>query len=115
MNQEEFFDKLLQMWFATTNAEDRFWDYQEDNGLCTVLSVGHSDGSTIDVASGLFEQDADWITAVHGAFPELVNMFYAAVDEAERADRNRDSRECRIAELETEVAELKADLEGLIG
>jgi hypothetical protein len=108
------FDKLLQTRASTTNAEDRFWDYEKENGLCTILSVGLNDGSTIEIASGLFEQDADWITAVHGAFPELVNMFYEAVDEAERADRDRDSRECRIAELETEITELKADLEGLI-
>jgi hypothetical protein len=29
-------------------------------------------------------------------------------------DQDRDARECRIAELELEVMELKADLEGLI-
>jgi hypothetical protein len=115
MDQNEFFDKLLQMYYNTTNAEDRFWDYQEQHGLFNVVSVGSDDGASIDVASGLFENDADWITAVHGAFPELCKMFWAASDQADRADQNADSRECRIAELEVEVAELKADLEGLLG
>jgi hypothetical protein len=60
--------------------------------------------------------------------PELVRRALAAFDEAERVDQDRDSRECRIAELEialaeelanvahlqSQVVELEADLEGLI-
>jgi hypothetical protein len=38
-----------------------------------------------------------------------------AMDEAERADYRKDERECRIAELELELKELRADLEGLLG
>lgn len=131
MDDREFFDKLYQMWVKTTRAEDRFWDYQKDTwpGLFTIRSVGpDGENSVMTIAENLFEFDADWITAVHGCFPDLMRKLHYALDEADRADFDRDSRECRIAELEAEVAELKAalahelatvaelqsDLEGLI-
>jgi hypothetical protein len=60
------------------------------------------------------DEDADFITAIHGCFPDLIRTVLAALDEADRADFDKDSRECRIAELEAELAELRADLEGLI-
>lgn len=65
------------------------------------------------VASGLSEFDSDFISALHGCFPDLVTRLHDALDEADRADHNRDSRECRIAELESEVEELKRVVDGL--
>jgi hypothetical protein len=76
----------------------------------------------------MYKHDAEFITQVHSALPELVRRALAAFDEAERVDQDRDSRECRIAELEialaeelanvahlqSRVVELEADLEGLI-
>ena len=108
METQEFLDKLYQMWVNTTYAASRFWDYQEDvkQGLYTIGAVGE-DAERIDVAWGLFEPDADWITALHGAFPDLYRIVNEALDEADRLDLERDSRECRIAELETELKELK--------
>jgi hypothetical protein len=40
----------------------------------------------------------------------LIRGTREALDEAERADRQRDERECRIAELEIEVAALRKEL-----
>jgi len=113
METHDFFDKLYQMWSKTTYAKDRFWDYQEEaSGLHTIGAVGE-DGERLPVAWGLYGPDADWITAMHGCFPDLYRCLNMALDEADRADLDRDSRECRIAELEIEVAELKSVIDGL--
>jgi hypothetical protein len=99
MDEREFFDKMYQMWANTTGAQDRYWDYQKDGKdyFFNINAVGE-DGDGKFVASVL-----------------------AAMDEADRADFDKDSRECRIAELESALAEaqaglaeLRADLEGLI-
>lgn len=109
MEVHDFFDKLYQMWSKTTYAKDRYWDYQDDDkslGLFKIGAVGE-DGERAEVAWGLYEADADFITALHGCFPDLYRALNNALDEADRADFSRDSRECRIAELETELAELR--------
>lgn len=114
MEDREFFDELYRLWSKTTGAEKCYWDYRQlADGVCHIEAV-EQDGWGHPVANHLEDADADWITAVHGCFPDLVRRLYAALDEADRADYDRDSRECRIAELEAEVADLKADLEGLI-
>jgi chromosome segregation ATPase len=87
-------------------------------------------------------QDPEWCQMIFDAFPQIVRQYNTALDEADRADHSKDSRECRIAELEMELSEanyinsrlrnefaeelanvaelqsevetLKADLEGLI-
>lgn len=99
------------MWSKTTGAADRFWDYDTDRkgALADIRAVGE-DGSFSEVAWGLYEPDADWITAVHGCFPDLIRRIQTALDEADAADYRQDERECRIAELELEVAELKEEL-----
>jgi len=114
MEDREFFDTLYQMWAKTTHAKERFWDYQPDDlgGLCEIRAVSE-DGGLMSVASDLFESDADWITAVHGCFPDLVRRLHAALDEADEADFDRDSRECYIAELVMEVTDLKKVIDGL--
>ena len=119
MNERERVDELYQMWAKTTAAGNGEWDIEEDlqSKYVDVVSIDtdESIGFTMDRA------DAGFITAVHSAFPELVRLFHSALDEADRADHDKDARECRIAELEValaeelaHVAELKSDLEGLI-
>ncbi len=122
MDDREFFDKLYQMWSKTTGAKDRYWDYQKDGKdyFFNINAVGE-EGENKFVASVLLDEDADFITAIHGCFPDIIRTVLAAMDEADRADFDKDSRECRIAELESALAEaqaglaeLRADLEGLI-
>ena len=115
MDDRDFMDKLYQMWANTTGAKDRYWDYQKDGKdyFFNINAVGE-DGDGKFVASFLLDEDADFVTAIHGCFPDLIRTVLAALDEADRADFDKDARECRIAELEAELAELRADLEGLI-
>lgn len=114
MDDREFFDALYQLWRKTSGAEDTYWMYEwhKDRGVCYIESVAE-DESRKRLASYLAEADADFITAVHGCFGDLWRRLHAALDEADRADYERDSRECRIAELEGEVAHFKAIVDGL--
>lgn len=84
----------------------------DNSGRWNIFAVCEH-GSRKKVAAGMGEWDADFLTAVHGCVPDLVRRLHAALDEADRADYERDSRECRIAELEAEVADLKKVVDGL--
>lgn len=114
MDERELIDTLYSLWAKTTGAGNCYWDYEdvwEDSNLRAV----NPDGEMTFLGYTVEEHDADWVTAIHGAFPELVKRYHAALDYADRADNNTDSRECRIAELEMEIADLKEDLQGLVG
>lgn len=110
MEDRDFFDTLYQLWAKTSYAKERYWDYRSDDEAGQVITaVGENDERSY-VASVLTDEDADFITAVHGCLPDLVRRLHAALDEADAADYDRDSRECRIAELELEVDELREGL-----
>lgn len=113
---------MYQLWSKTTHAGDRYWDYQDNNDWIheyNVAAVGKDD-ERMYVGAFAAEADVDFVTAMHGCFPDLYRLVLSALDEADRADYGRDSRECRIAELEMalaqelmNVAELQSELEGL--
>ncbi|ASJ79555.1 hypothetical protein SEA_KALNOKY_45 [Mycobacterium phage Kalnoky] len=118
MEDREFFDLLYQQWSKTTGAQDTYWMTEEDTehyaggpGTWNVFSV-NKDGERKFIASFEREEDADFIAAMHGCLADLVRKLNDALDEADRADYDRDSRECRIAELELENAELRSKLNG---
>lgn len=115
MEDRDFFDELFQLWAKTTGADDRYWmpeAHFDNSGRFNVYAVAQDESRKL-VASGLSEHDADWLTALHGCFADLWRRMHAALDESDRADFDRDSRECRIAELEAEAGELRQTLEGL--
>lgn len=115
MDDREFFDRLFQLWKDTTGAEDRYWmpeAHFDQSGRFNVYAVAEDESRKL-VASGMTEVDSDWLTALHGCFADLWRRMHAALDEADRADYDRDSRECRIAELESEVNSLKGVVEKL--
>ena len=116
MDDNDFFDLLYAQWTKTTGAGDSYWMPEEDTehyaggpGTYNIWAV-NADQSKAPVWSFEYEDDADFITAIHGCFGDLVRQLHAALDEAERYNVNRDERECRIAELELENAELEAAL-----
>lgn len=116
MDDREFFDELYQQWSKTTGAEDRYWAVEEHfdkSGRFNIFAVSPTDQLAPRklVAVGLNERDADFLATLHAVLPDLVGRLHEAFDEADRADYDRDSRECRIAELETENTELR---EGLV-
>ncbi|AEJ95141.1 hypothetical protein MICROWOLF_44 [Mycobacterium phage Microwolf] len=118
MEDREFFDLLYQQWSKTTGAKDMFWmseEYKDGTGRWKVYAVhvgtDHQETRKLIASELHSEADADFIAAVHGCLADLTRRLNSALDEADRADYDRDSRECRIAELELENAELRAKLE----
>ncbi|BBY34930.1 hypothetical protein BST33_00155 [Mycolicibacter minnesotensis] len=111
MDDEEFFDVLYQGWSTTTGAENMFWSIVEHQDLDTdrrfSVDAIDQDKRAIRVAEGLTEDDAAFVTAIHGCFADLHRRLHVALDAAECFNVDRDERECRIAELELEVQELK--------
>lgn len=114
MDDRDFFDHLLQVWAKTTGADDCFWMpvRHEGKSVFYVEAVAEDESRT-RLASYMSEKDADFLTAIHGCLPDLVRRLHSALDEADRADYGRDSRECRIAELELEVQSLRKTIAGL--
>jgi chromosome segregation ATPase len=115
MEDTDFFDTLYQGWTKTTGAENTFWmpeEYteirdtpeggEEEVKLWAVVGVAQ-DQSRTDIANAMSEDDAAWITALHGCFADLIRRLHMAVDEAERFSVQRDEQEGRIAEVALEL------------
>lgn len=114
IEDRDFFDQLFQLWSKTTGAENKYWMPEEDeSGAHYWITAVGENGANNTIASLLSDEDADFITAVHGCLPDLVRRLHMALDEADRADYDRDERECRIFELELENQSLREELERL--
>lgn len=116
--EKEFFDELYQMWSKTTGARDRYWMPEEfDDGSHRFKIYGVADEVREIprklIATGLNERDAEFVAGMHGALPDLIRALLDATAESDRADYDRDSRECRIAELELELIEMKQIISNL--
>lgn len=115
MEDREFLDHIYQMWTKTTGASKCYWDYRAlADGVCHIEAV-EEDGWGHPVANHLEDADADWITAVHGCFPDLIRRITDALDEADRLDREMDAFQSRLAEAELRVMELEAELREVKG
>lgn len=92
----EFFSTLYQGWSKTTGAENTYWQPVEhdhlpaDNRHRFSVDAIDQDQGAVRVAAGLTEEDAAWITALHGCFADLTRRLHEAVDEAERFDCEKD-------------------------
>ena len=96
MRDRDFFDHLYMLFGRTTGAGERYWRPVESEHRIVAVGPDDEDG----VAAGVSAADMEWITAVHGCFPDLVRRLHEALDEADRLDRERDDLVARIIELE---------------
>lgn len=113
IDDKDFFDTLYTQFTKTTDAADRYWMPEEVEGHgYTIWTVGEGGGRT-EIGAFLFEADADFVTAVHGCFPDLVRRLHAALDEADRLDVDRDEREQEVFRLSVENEELKFELQSV--
>lgn len=111
MEDRDFFQLLYQTWSKTTWAKDAFWKYTEvEPGTYVIDAVSQERGEKF-VASLDRDEDADFITAVHGSLPDLIRCLLAALDEAERLDVLADQRTEQIAELVQEVEHYREQAE----
>lgn len=112
MEDREFFDLLYQHFAKTTEAKDSYWMYEEEaeplagGRVFNIFAVSSEEARTF-VGSVDGEEDADFITAVHGCFPDLVRRMHDALDESDRLDEDRDNQEVRIADLVCEIRDLE--------
>lgn len=116
MDDHEFFDLLYKQWSITTWASDSYWMPELDNehyaggpGTWNVFAVNDAQEKNF-VGSFEREEDADFITGIHGCLGDLVRRLHTALDAAERSDLDRDQQEGRIADLELEILGLKKAL-----
>lgn len=98
MEDRDFFDTLYQGWSKTTGAEDSFWMPEDFDGRFGIVAVAQDEEQT-QVATDLSEEDAAFITAVHGCFGDLTRRLHMALDEADRLDHAADVREGEMLEL----------------
>jgi hypothetical protein len=126
MEDKEFFETLLEMWQETSYAEDRYWGYSElddgDGGSLYDLFAFSSDDDQEFIGYFCDEADANFVTALHGCFPDLIRRVLTAIGEADQLDEEMDvvqaqlaEAEVRVMELKQQVADYEADLQGLIG
>lgn len=115
VDEREFIDMLYAGWAKTTDAEHSYWQPEEmvnNPGQFKVYAVTvdpeTGDESRKLVATQLSEEDAAFITAIHGSFGDIVRRTLEAYDETDRADEALDSQIVRVAELEMLVDELMA-------
>lgn len=111
MDIREFLDELYQLWAKTTGAENMYW-MPEDNELhgLDIWAVNEEQVKS-PVAAFVSDADSAFITAIHGALPDLVRRTHEALDEADRLDEQRDEQENEKANLMIKVLALEAVVE----
>lgn len=116
MDEREFLDEIYALWAKTTWAENAYWMPEEVvnvQGKFKIYAVTR-DPETLEedrklVATYLSDEDADFITALHGSFPDIYRRALEAYDEADRLDVERDEAVGRIFDLESEIQQLRAE------
>ncbi|AOT24960.1 hypothetical protein PBI_KALPINE_40 [Mycobacterium phage Kalpine] len=118
----QFFDELYQQWTKTTMAEHGYWMPEEveppsicetDTGLdgFVIWAVDQANPENRElVASHLSEADADFITGLQGALPDLIRRLHEAIDEAVRKDEANDIAQGQLADALLENQGLKAQI-----
>lgn len=111
MEDRDFLDHIYQIWSKTTGADDRFWMPKQlaGPGSNRIVAVA-DDHSEKLVASLVSDEDADFITAVHGCFADLIRKLQDSLDEADRLDEEKDELICRIGVLEQEADQANAEI-----
>lgn len=113
MDFREFLDEIYAAWAKTTGAENQYW-MPEDNEIhgLDIWAVNEEQVKS-PVASFVSDADSSFITAIHGALPDLVRRTHEALDEADRLDLQRDEQENRIAEVVGELDQARAFIKSL--
>lgn len=84
-------------------------EYSDGSGRFNIYAVGQDDTRKL-IASSLKDEDADFISGVHGCFADLCRRLHVALDEADNLDEERDQLVCRVADLEMQVDSLNYQL-----
>lgn len=117
MDDRDFFDTIYAGFTNTTRAADTFWMPEKAEDVEGVWHIWAVDKDQMKTWIGDMnaEEDAGFLCSLHGALPDLVRRLHAALDEADRADREHDQREQEIGRLSLENMELSERIKHLEG
>lgn len=113
MDIRDFLDELYSLWAKTTGAENQYWMPEDSDIHGQDIWAVNEEQAKSPVASFMSDADASFVTAIHGALPDLVRRTHEALDEADRLDEQRDEQEVRIAGLEETIDELNGRINDL--
>lgn len=120
----QFFDELYQIWSKTTDAGKSYWMPEQvevsdedarynslfgETRYVDIISVSEGDKRKW-IGSFVSDEDADFITAIHGCLPDLVRRLHEAIDEAVRKDEANDQAQEWMAEALLENAALREEI-----
>lgn len=123
MDDRDFMDLMFQGMSKTTHAEDSYWGYEQADdefpdlgyNLFYVTADDPEKKNYLGVLTS--ENDAAFVAAVHGAFPDIYRRWLQALDEADEKDAKADDaenvagslaralKECQQAYARAEVSE----------
>jgi hypothetical protein len=111
MDDRDFMDMMYQGMTKTTHAETAYWGFEPDLSE-RGFDIFYVDQSAPDEKQILgwveHEVDAAFITAVHGAFPDIHRRWLMALDEAEQKDAEKDEAESTAADLSERLGAYEA-------
>jgi hypothetical protein len=110
VTDEEFFQHLYDLFSYTSGVEDHYWDYRGDDDEGWDVHAVNQDGDSQFVGFFDKEADADFITAIHGALPDLIRRLEDAIYKAEMYELAHDQCQRELFESEKEVGKLKEQL-----
>jgi hypothetical protein len=115
VDDHSFLDHIYSMWAKTSGGDDTFWIPEEDKdhpGAWNIFAADKDDNRQM-LGEFFTETDADFVCGLHGCVADLVRRMHAALDEADRADRERDEQEQNIYALAVENEELRQEVSQL--
>lgn len=113
MDDRDFMDMMFQGMTKTTHAETSYWGFDEvedvkhvNGRYYWIFYVDESEPETKRrIGEVDSEADAAFITAVHGAFPDIYRRWLQALDEADEKDTEKDQAEGLAADLSRRLLE----------
>lgn len=115
MDAREFVDELYKVWAQTTEAKAGHWAASQDEGIGTWEIWTHLGNDSLPICDFVDKTDAQFITTMHAAIPELVRMVHETLDENDRIDRERDQVASELFQAGLEIERLQRELEVLRG
>lgn len=110
MQDEEFYDMMYNLWTKTTWCGEGYWEYADESSTFPVLARNGEGDSTIICDLFRNQYDAEFITAVHGCFGDLIRKLRDLEDENARLDELVDRTTFEKLDLIKEIQSLEDDL-----
>lgn len=111
MDDRDFMDMMFAGMAKTTHAEDAYWGFEPDlseRGFDVFYVAADSPEEKVEIGWFEHEADAAFVTAIHGAFPDIYRRWLEALDEADEKDTEKDMAERVAADLSERLGAYEA-------